>query len=542
MKTKLLLTCILVLLPFIYIFSQENSDVYWISFADKNHNTYTLTSPEEFLSERALERRANQGIFLDKTDLPVSKYYTDSLAALGIQVRYTSKWFNGAAIQTTDSILLDTIENYNFITEKKIIRKKILLKSSSAVYSGNFYQYGLGETQISMLNGHILHNQGFHGENMMIAVTDAGFLNVPILPAFDSLFAENRIIITKDFVDGDTSVYNSHTHGKSVLSIIGGNYPNNLVGSAPKADYLLIRTEDGASEQIIEEYNWIAGAELADSMGVDVINVSLGYKNYDTSAWNYSQAQINGKYSPMSIASTIAARKGIIVVVASGNNGDDINPKIGIPADADSILTVGATDSLGNYASFSSIGYSSDGRVKPDIVAQGEATYLQQNDSSITYGNGTSFSTPIITGLVACLWQANPNMNNMEIINAVKESASLFSNPNMYMGYGLPNFASANLYLKNIDYQSFDNENLISVFPNPTTNFLNIEFYSVNTKSLDISIYNLQGQKMFNKILPVTRTSYNTLKINDIMNFSKGYYILNIKTPNNSYSRPFVKQ
>ncbi|MEA1875180.1 MAG: S8 family serine peptidase [Bacteroidota bacterium] len=524
------------------MFAQENADVYWIQFTDKANNNYELSQPDQFLSQKSLDRRTNQNISIDYKDLPVSIFYLDSLSNMGINIRYTSKWLNGAAIQSADTELIDTIENVEFISEKFIIRELIEYPKSAKATKENALNYGYSENQISMLNGHILHNQGYTGQNMLIAVLDSGFLGVPSLSSFQALLNENRVIDTRDFVDGDNDVYAHHNHGRAVLSILAAREEDSLVGSAPDANYLLLRTEDAASEQLIEEYNWIAAAEYADSVGADIISVSLGYTEYDNEIWSYSNDDLDGRTAPISIAATIAASRGILVLTAAGNSGNDTNPKISTPADADSILTIGATNNEGEYASFSSIGYSADGRVKPDIVAQGEATWFQGGDGQFESGNGTSFSTPIASGLTACLWQANPQMSNMEILRAIQESSSQYENPDQYLGYGIPDFASANLALKNINYTSFGDEMLTNLYPNPCSNVLQIEFYSVDTQKLEISIVNMQGQIVYKQAHPVYRTSYNTLNINDVANLPKGMYILRILTQNMVHTKAFVKQ
>ncbi len=540
MKISIIITSLLLFTA--SLFAQENADVYWIQFTDKSNNSYELSQPEQFLSPKALQRRDNQNIEINNKDLPVSDFYLDSLSNMGIHIRYTSKWINGAAIQSTDTALIDTIENLGFIIDKFIIRELIEFPKSAKATKENALSYGQSENQISMLNGHILHNQGYTGQNMLIAVLDSGFLGVPSLSSFQALLNESRVIDTRDYVDGDNDVYAHHNHGRAVLSILAANVEDSLVGSAPNANYLLLRTEDAASEQLIEEYNWIAAAEYADSIGADVISVSLGYNVYDNEAWSYTNADLDGRTAPISIAATIAASKGILVLTAAGNGGNDTNPKISVPGDADSVLTVGATNSDGEYASFSSIGYSADNRVKPDIVAQGEAAWFQGGDGQFASGNGTSFSTPIASGLAACLWQANPQLSNMEILRAIQESSSQYNNPDEYLGYGLPDFAAANLALKNINYTAFGSEMLTNLYPNPCSDALQIEFYSVDTQKLEVSIVNMQGQIMYKHQHSVYRTSYNSLRIMDVATFPKGMYILRIQSQNKVYSKAFIKQ
>jgi serine protease AprX len=535
------------ILIFIFEFSmsqaQENADVYWIRFTDKNQNLYDIFSPEDFLSPASLQRREKQNISIDSLDLPVSQFYLDSLENANIFVRYSSKWLNGAAIQTNQPGLIDTLENLSFIDTIFQIRERISPQPfSTKAVKESLFNYGQSDNQISMLNGDILHNQGYSGQNMIIAVLDSGFELVPSLSTFQSMISEGRIIETKDFVDGDSDVFGHHNHGRAVLSIIGGKQQGALVGSAPDANYLLIRTEDHESEQLIEEYNWVAGAEYADSIGADLINVSLGYTEYDNPNWSYSNSDIDGKTASISIAATIAARKGMLVVVAAGNNGDDENPRIGVPADADSIITVGATDANGLYAEFSSIGNTADDRIKPDVVAQGKDTYFQNDAGEITTGNGTSFSTPIIAGLAACLWQANPDKNNIQIIQAIRESASIFDNPNEYLGYGIPDFAAANLILDKLSYHNFDEENLVNLYPNPAKQYIIVDFYSVDSQNVKIEILNLQGQVLFKDSQNFKRTELKHLKINRISELAAGYYILRISTKTSIHSGKFVKQ
>ena len=277
---------------------------------------------------------------------------------------------------------------------------------------------------------------------MQIAVIDAGFINADILPAFDSLWINNQILGQRDFVDGDNWVLDAHTHGMVILSILGANLPNELMGSAPKANYWLLRSEDAGSEYRIEEENWVSAAEFADSAGVDVINTSLGYSTFDDTLQNYNYKDMDGRTTRISRGAVKAASKGILVVVSAGNERNKLWKYITAPADADSILAVGAVDEFGTLASFSSVGPSSDGRIKPDVAAQGVGT-VAQGLGGLIGCNGTSCSSPVIAGLAACLWQANKQMSNVEIIEMIKQSSSQYQNPDTLTGYGLPNFANA---------------------------------------------------------------------------------------------------
>ncbi len=518
---------------------------YWVGFTDKLNNSYSIHAPEAFLSKRSVDRRIKHNINIDSTDLPVSNMYIDSLSKFDLNTRYTSKWMNGVVVTSDDTTLLDTITTIGFVDRVEFIRQKDTSKTTwqeKGVIKDNYFDYGRAYNQIEMLNGHVLHNLGHRGEGMLIAVLDAGFLYMPGVSVFDHLFSEGRILETRDYVKSGDMVYGWHTHGMAVMGILAGKHESKLVGTAPLADFILIRSEDAATEQRIEEYNWIAGAEYADSLGADVFNVSLGYKGFDLEEWNYDNTDIDGQTAPISIAASMAAQKGMLLVIAAGNSGDDADRKIGVPADADSVLTVGSVDSTGNYSPFSSIGYTADGRVKPDVVAQGTKTYYMNNDNNVVSGNGTSFSTPVIAGLTACLWQAHPDKSNMEIINAVRQSAHLYENPNDSLGYGIPDFGTANLLLKNIEFSAFNNEQLVNVFPNPVQNALNIHFYSVDTQQITLRIYNISGKLMLEDQRNVHRTSYNTYSYPDAALLSDGIYILEVITKNHVYSKKFIKQ
>ncbi len=524
--------------------SGQDKPSYWIGFTNKLNNDYSIDAPETFLTQRSLERRSKQSISIDSTDLPVSNFYIDSIKKMGPTIRYASKWMNGIAVTTNDTILIDTITNLDFVCHAKFIRTKdtaseIKMKD---LKNDDFFDYGYAYNQIEMLNGQILHNQGYRGENMLIAVLDAGFFYMPAISVFEKLFNQNRIVATRDYVSLSDVVYGYDNHGTAVMGILAGEYESKLVGTAPRADFILIRTEDAGSEQRIEEYNWIAGAEYADSLGADILNVSLGYKDFDLPEWNYDNTDTDGQTAPISIAASMAAQKGILLVIAAGNNGNDPDPIIGVPADADSVITAGSVDSMGNYSTFSSLGYTADGRIKPDIVAQGNQTYYMNNNDSIVSGNGTSFASPIISGLSACLWQAHPEKTNTEIINAIRQSASLYNNPNDSLGYGIPDFAAADLLLNNIQFSAFDNEQLVNVYPNPVNNTLNIHFYSVDTQLITIRIFNISGKLMLDNTKAVKRTSFNAYSYPKAAKLPDGMYILQITTEKQVYSKKFVKQ
>ncbi len=534
-------------------FSQVAPNKYFIQFTDKNYNNYNLENPEEFLSSRSLERRARQGILLDMSDLPVSNFYVDSIKKYGVQVLNTTKWFNGATIYSEDPEIIATIQNLGFVNNavklqpgqnnKKEVPSKYFVERNlnKGVKSENYYDYGPSWDQVSIHNTQYLHNQGYRGAGIMIAITDAGFTGLPNLPAFDSVYSSNRVIATRNFVHGGTDVYAYSTHGMRVFSIIAGNYPGNLIGTAPEADFALLMSEDPDSEYIIEEYNWISAAEFADSIGADIINVSLGYLNFDDSTQNHTYQDLDGETTPIAIGAKIAAAKGMVVVCAAANSGDSsTHPYINTPGDAKDILTAGAIWSDLSYASFSSIGPSYDGRVKPDVVAMGAGTYNQNLDGSIGTGNGTSFSAPLISGIVACLWQKFPEKTNYQIIDAIVKSSHLFLEPNNYLGYGIPNLLIASTILgdENIKIETPD----IQIFPNPFIDTFNIKLNNKQGQKVQIMIHDIMGRRSYLWMETTCNQPNQVISISDLESFKAGVYTVIIKIDELKFINKLYKQ
>ena len=437
-------------------------DKYAVKFTDKNNNGYSLDRPEEFLTKKALDRRTKFQINLDDYDLPVNWAYVDSLKALGFKVQGVSKWLNCAVIQTDDSTELAKLDNLSFVDtgyqwlqvkEKTtslppVVRPKLKDKKKSAAPVKRVYDYGEGLTQAEMLGIDKLHALGFTGKGMTIAVFDAGFYKANQLNCFTKMFDEGRILGVRDFADNDTSVYDSDNHGMNVLSCIAGNWSGQLVGTAPDASAYLFRTEISSSENIVEEFLWAFAAEVADSLGVDMIHSSLGYQKFDDKSVSYTREQGDGNTTIGDIAADRAASKGIVVTISAGNGGDDFAyPWVTSPADADSVLAVGAVDKRRKLAYFSSIGNTVDGRVKPDVCAMGFMAAVQGPSNHITHSNGTSFSGPILAGCVLCLMQAHHDAPVMEILQAVRAAGDIYNTPNPQYGYGIPDFEIAHMIL-----------------------------------------------------------------------------------------------
>ncbi len=441
----------------IYAQTKVHKKYYAVYFKDKSGTPYSIDKPEEFLTQKAIDRRKKFNIPITKQDLPVSPVYVGKLQDMGFIVKETSKWLNCAIIYVDDTTKLKSIAKLDFVRPKpqplpKNYKAKKLkpakVKEKNYSEPKDIYNYGYAEKQDKMLNINALHSMGYTGEGITMAILDAGFYHVNQLPIFDSLWKNNQILGYYDFVDNDTSVFDHAYHGMMVLSTIAGNLDNYL-GTAPKAKFYLFATEDESSEYPIEEYNYVCACEKADSLGVDIIHSSLGYNDFDDKKLSYSYEDMNGNTAISSIGADIAASKGIMVITSAGNEGDNPWKYISAPADADSVLAVGAVTYNEKYAYFSSQGPSSDKRIKPDVMAMGAGVFVSATKGqAIKTASGTSFSGPIIAGSVACLMQAFPNKSNIEIMNAIRRCSSNAKHPNGKLGYGIPDFYKTYLFLK----------------------------------------------------------------------------------------------
>lgn len=512
-------------------FTQVAPQKYFILFTDKNNSPFSTDRPHEFLTDRSIERRARQGIEVVENDLPVNENYIAAVKSVGGNVLTASKWLNGITIYTSDTMVINQIELLPFVagvvksvqnkepgmnalsdkfeTEQATIKPvtpQLLITHSASPES---YNYGISYNQIHMVNGDQLHNLGYRGEGMVIAILDGGFFMANTLPAFDSLRINNQILGTKDFVVPGNNVYIEHPHGMEVLSIIGGNLPGQLVGTAPKAKFWLLRSEDTNSEYLVEEYNWVSAAEFADSVGADVINSSLGYTTFDDTTMNHTCTDMSGDVTPVSKGANIAASKGLIVVNSAGNSGGSSWKCVGAPADAYMALAIAAVDSMGKHAQFSSTG-TINNRVKPNLAAQGRATVLSAPDGSVSRGNGTSFSSPVIAGMMACLWQAVRSLDYKTVIRAVEISASKSLNPDSLLGYGIPDFAAA---LTRAGVEPDIQEVNVNVFPNPFTDHLTIVMPVAPARQVEVILYDLMGKTVYKQTCLKEGTGNNTINL-----------------------------
>lgn len=417
---------------------------YRISLKDKAATDYSLQKPEMYLSKKSIERRKRQGLEIDSTDLPVCKKYVDAIRKKGVHVLVTGKWDNFVTVSCNDSMLIAEIAGLPFVRSTERVWRGVAKRASERDSLINKplrtdSLYGPAITQIKMSHADRLHEAGFKGQGMTIAVIDAGFHNVDKIEAMKNI----NILGTRDFVNPEADIYAESSHGMSVLSCMAMNQPNVMIGTAPEASYWLLRSEDEYSENLVEQDYWVAAIEFADSVGVDLVNTSLGYYSFDDPAKNYRYRDLNGHYALMSREAAKAADKGIVVVCSAGNSGAGSWKKITPPGDAENVITVGAVNKYGVLAPFSSVGNTADGRVKPDVVAVGLGSDVMGTDGNLRHANGTSFSSPIMCGMVACLWQACPELTAKEIIELVRRSGDRAVFPDNIYGYGIPDLWKA---------------------------------------------------------------------------------------------------
>ena len=555
MKNKVLLTTLLLL----FVCSSYAQNRYVIHLTNKANSPYSVSNPLAFLTQRSIDRRAHQGITFDITDLPINPSYIQGISATGATILNRSKWLNTVTVDITSPSQLTAINALPYVSnvsnvgryahgsanplrDKFADEKKFTPSQNTSSYlRTTSFDYGQATGQTQMIGINNLHDQGYAGEGMLIALLDAGFQDADLMPCFDSIFSNNQIISTWDFVDNETNVYDNNWHGASVLSTIAANVPGEMVGTAPHANFILLRSEDANTEYIIEEYNYAAAAEYADSAGADVIHSSLGYTQFDDPTQNHYYSDMNGNTAPCTIAADFAAKKGILVTSSAGNEGNSPWNYISAPADGDSVLAVGAVDQAAQYVSFSSNGPSFDGRVKPDVAAVGGSTFLYMPfNSGVTQASGTSFSGPLMAGAATCLWQSWPTRSNMEIIQAIKRSANQYSNPDTLLGYGIPNFATAYslLSLGEINVPSTE---ILHIYPNPVfqQSILNAIYKSTDSGFATILLTDMEGRLIQHSTKNMI-AGYNKLEIKTPI--SSGIYLLRVISENGDISKKFIKE
>lgn len=557
MKKHYLLTLIFSSL-FIVNFAQVPAK-YWVQFSDKSHSSYSIDRPEEFLSPRAIANRTKHHIAIDETDLPVSQYYIDKLKDVDstVVILTRSKWLNGVTVYAEREDAIKAFTSLPFVTycEKTSIMKDVIAKEDSIKMYCDYtfggpelhntistfdLNYGRSYEQLKTNNAQWLHRLGFTGTGVHLTVMDGGFDHADTLRFYNTLRQENRILGTRNFVMPGGCVFTDDAHGEMVLSCIASYVPGEIIGTAPNVSVYLAKTEDGRTEYIIEEDNWAAGAEWADSLGCEVLSASLGYFIFDDSSMVRHYSDLNGQVSRASRVATMAVKKGLIVVNSAGNAGMRKDwSKIGFPTEAYDVLSVGAIDVKGRRAPFSSKGPGVNGRIKPDICAVGAQTVIGRTSGIVGTSNGTSFSAPLMAGMVVCLRQAFPSKSNYEIMNAVRKSGSISTEPDTLMGYGVADMLRAYNYLLNndvklgsraihyfinncsVDYPTFVSENpndFVIKFNNPNgiEKGLQISIKSRSTGKTATKTYKLKsGENTLHVKLPQSK-AHATYDIMDI--------------------------
>ena len=509
----------------------------WVYFNDKKNVDYLINNPELILSDLSISKKKSKGIFIDYKDVPINTDYIDILIEIAdLTILAKSKWLNCVYVEAEIDLITSLID-LNFVSSVEFANKSLNpnknLSTNPDIYKkfkflDKSIEYGSTRNQIEMLNLDFLHEQDFTGKGVNMAVIDAGFVNVNSMSSFSRLRDSGGILYTYDFVLDTENIYDyqGNSHGTKVLSTIAGFKENEYYGTAPDASFYLFRTEDVSSETPVEECYWVEAAELADSLGVDIINTSLGYKGYDNSNYSHSSEDLNGYTTFITRGANIAYDKGIILLNSAGNSSSS---GVIAPADSQSVLSIGAVNSEGLYASFSSQGSDIQPVIKPDVVAQGYQSKVININDEIVNSSGTSFSSPILAGAIACFVQAFPRLNADEIMGLVRESSSQFNNPDYYLGHGIPNFSIAYDQALELSLNDF------VIFPVPTRDYLNI-ISKWGVKNYHLDVMDLNGRLLYSKYFTSARVSIN------FNEFSNGIYLLNFYYQIDDKNKSFIKK
>jgi len=517
----------------------------WVFFADKEDVAASIADPLTIMTQKAIDRKELHNTPIDERDVPVNETYISQIkAATGITVFAKSKWMNCVYVNGTQANIEDLLD-LTFVASIEYADKDLNTTSFQnnpigdkfAIENTNnrvVYNYGAAANQIEMLSGDFLHEQDFAGEGMTIAVLDAGFPSVNTNPGFADMVNEGRLLGTYDFQARQVNVDGTSAHGTNTSSDIGGFLLNQFVGTAPQASFYFFVTEYTPTETPVEEAHWVEALERADSLGVDVVNTSLGYQDYDNSNYTHSYEDLDGQTTFSARGANHAFDKGMILVTSAGNDGGGFT-FVGTPGDSPGMLTVGAVDSNGNYASFSSIGPTVDGRIKPDVMAQGSSSAVITTSGNVSFSSGTSFSSPIMAGIVACLWQSKPDATNAQIMQIIRESSSLFNNPTNQMGYGIPNFEDAYNALITLGIEEEFLMSNFALYPNPVSSKVNVSFPE-GTHSAEFSVFSILGEAVLTTEISLNRNAI------DISSLSRGMYIVTITSNGNRISFKLIKE
>ena len=513
-----------------------------VFFNNKDTVSYPISTPELYLSAKSIARKQQQNISIDLLDVPVTSLHIKALIKAGFKVQNTSRWFNCAIVFSDNKHAADSIKKIVGVTQVIDVgfsEKKTITQNSKAIDLGEMVAlldqkfsnindknkqdsniYGSGFAQAGMINATGLHQINLNGSGVTIAVIDAGYRNANKHVVFKQ--ALKQVIATYDFVDMETNVFDNDDHGTAVWSCLAANDTFNFIGTAPSANYLLLRSEDATTEFPVEEFYWAIAAEYADSIGADIISSSLGYNEFDHDKYNYEQKHLDGKTTWITQAANLASKKGLFVINSAGNEGDNEWKQIAFPADANDVITVGAVDKKQRFAGFSSIGLTADGRIKPDLMALGENVTISSEMGSIYEGDGTSYSCPILAGGIACLWPLLKSNNVTQIINWLHMSGSYYYKPNKYFGYGIPN-----LYLVYQFATNYPKDTLLDVGVLDDKNH-HLTIYANHKEKLKITLVNALGKQVFSQTENVKHPGCTRFKLQGSKKLKRGVYLLNV--------------
>lgn len=516
--------------------SAQAQQAYWIYFTDKGHTPYAIDAPELFLSPESIARRTAKQIKIREADLPVDPAYVDAVAATGAHIRVTSKWLNAVSVEVENQEQLARLSALDCVASVSAVRRYAQGLPASPLNDASLFRaekmadesssiYGGAENQISMIGIDYLHDLGYRGQGLTIAILDGGFIAVDTGAGFISLRDKGQIAGVYNVVEDNENVYISTTHGSNVLSIMGVDLPGTYVGSAPDATYWLIRTEVVESEFVIEEDYWLAGAEFADSVGADIINSSLGYTTFEDITQDHTYADLDGNTTVVTRAADMAAAAGILVVNSAGNEGNSAWRYIGAPADGDSVFTIGAVDLNGVIANFSSVGPTADGRIKPNVVCQGAGTAIMNGNGNVGYGSGTSYSSPLMAGACASFMSAFPDLTNMQVIERLQASANRYALPTDEYGYGIPNFIDAYLEAKGIQ---IDVNSQLTIMPNPASSEINVYVHGLEDDLVTIILSDITGRLIASDELVLKAGFISATRFSGLEQLATGMYIVRL--------------
>jgi len=497
---------------------------YFVTFKDKANTSYSVSNPSQFLSQKSIDRRTREHFVTSTEDFPVNPNYVKQVKATGAQVYFTSRWFNGLLIQTTPSIANSVVASLPFVQSVELVAAGTRLsggrvKANQKLERTNAESLPLNEHQNAMIGLDKMHAAGFYGEGVDVAIFDSGFNGTDTLSAFKPIYKDGRVKSVFNFVQNSANVYAGYPHGTWVWSIMAASIPTRYQGGVPNANYFLFQTEDALSENRVEEYNWLFAAEKADSLGIDVVNSSLGYSEFDDPTMDYSYGSMDGKTTVVARAARKLIDRGVVVVNAAGNEGAGSWRYIISPADVNGIIACGGVNAFGERVAFSSIGPSFDRRIKPDVSAMAWNCAVVNEDGGLFTGSGTSFASPLVACLAVGLRQAFPLATAREIYSLITSSASQAANPDDLLGYGIPDFSKA----KELNGQ-------FQVYPNPVKSDtgINIDFDYPDGQTVNVLLFNSNGQKIFESA--TTMLENRNPYIIDASSMAIGMYYLRIQT------------